>query len=180
VYIDAAYSQVDLPDSRNMTADLRNETSTAAPPSSILNVTNATGFISPKGDIVSLQYKDTDNDTAWIASGVWRMILPVKNTQTNATSFDLIRYNAIFQMIKNDGTEVQRYAISDFKIAGNPLNQNMSTTFVGTVSLTIGNETRANIPINISVIRDRIISIWIDPSKIDNEFGKTPLYGTIL
>jgi hypothetical protein len=177
--IGVVYSQVDFANRKNITADLSNETS-VAPPSSIQNMTNATGFISPRGDIASLQYKDTDNDTVWIATGVWRMILPIKNIQTNQTDFDLIRFNAIFQMIKNDGTEVQRYVISDFKIAGNPLNQNMSTTFVGTVALTAGNETRVDIPININVIRDRIIDIWIDPTKVDNEFGKTPLYGTIL
>ena len=35
-----------------------------------------------------------------------------------------------------------------------------------------------NVPTNITILGDSAISIWINPSKVNNHFGDSPVYGT--
>ena len=38
-----------------------------------------------------------------------------------------------------------------------------------------------DIPTTIKFIAgDKVVSIWVDPAKVDNHFGDTPIYGIIL
>ena len=45
-----------------------------------------------------------------------------------------------------------------------------------TVSLKAG--PAKDVPISIKLMGDSAVSIWIDPSKTENHFGNTPIYGT--
>jgi hypothetical protein len=33
---------------------------------------------------------------------------------------------------------------------------------------------------SIRITGDKVISIWLDPSKVNNHFGNTPIYGTVI
>jgi hypothetical protein len=37
-----------------------------------------------------------------------------------------------------------------------------------------------DIPTSVKIMGDKVISIWLDPSKIDNHYGNTPIYGIII
>ena len=36
-----------------------------------------------------------------------------------------------------------------------------------------------NVPISIKSLENYVISIWADPTMINNHFGDTPIFGTI-
>jgi hypothetical protein len=37
-----------------------------------------------------------------------------------------------------------------------------------------------DIPTTIRIMGDKVISIWLDPSRIENHYGNTPLYGLVM
>jgi hypothetical protein len=36
-----------------------------------------------------------------------------------------------------------------------------------------------NVPVSVKIIDRSAFSLWIDPSKIGNHFGSTPIYGIV-
>jgi hypothetical protein len=36
-----------------------------------------------------------------------------------------------------------------------------------------------NVPVSVGFMDDNVISIWADPSKVNNHFGNRPIYGTV-
>jgi hypothetical protein len=36
-----------------------------------------------------------------------------------------------------------------------------------------------DVPVSIKRIDNNVLSIWVDPTKINNHFGNTPIFGTI-
>jgi hypothetical protein len=36
-----------------------------------------------------------------------------------------------------------------------------------------------DVPVSIKAMNNNILSIWADPTKINNYFGNTPIFGTI-
>jgi hypothetical protein len=36
-----------------------------------------------------------------------------------------------------------------------------------------------SIPVSIKILDGNIISIWADPTKLNNHFGNTPIFGTV-
>jgi hypothetical protein len=57
---------------------------------------------------------------------------------------------------------------------------NATIVYNGTTTITMKNGPVQNVPISVTAMEGDVISIWIDPSKIENHFGNTPIYGTIL
>ena len=37
-----------------------------------------------------------------------------------------------------------------------------------------------SLPTSIEIIGDKVISLWLDPSTIDNHYGNTPVYGIVI
>jgi hypothetical protein len=37
-----------------------------------------------------------------------------------------------------------------------------------------------DIPISMSIMENKVISIWLDPAKLDNHYGNTPIYGLVM
>ena len=56
----------------------------------------------------------------------------------------------------------------------------MTRIFNGTSTSSMREGPVTNIPSSISIMGDKVISIWFDPSKINNHFGNTPIYGTVM
>jgi hypothetical protein len=36
-----------------------------------------------------------------------------------------------------------------------------------------------SVPISIKILDGNVISIWADPTKLNNHFGNTPIFGTV-
>ena len=123
---------------------------------------------SVKGGITSIQ-NDITGKTNWIAGGAYKM----SNINTANPIFD-----AAFYMIKTDGTAPHKHTISDFKLSGTPVVANNSTTFNGTSTVTMKDGPVKDVPTSIRFEDESSVSIWLDPTKTNNHFGSTLIYGT--
>jgi hypothetical protein len=123
---------------------------------------------SVKGGITSIQ-NDVTGKTNWIAGGAYKM----SNVNTANPIFD-----AAFYMIKTDGTAPHKHTISDFKMSGTPVIANNSTTFNGTSTVTMKDGPVKDVPTSIKFRDESSVSIWLDPTKTNNHFGSTLIYGT--
>ena len=124
-----------------------------------------------KGGITSLQNDPSDNTTTWILGGVYRM----ENLSSEAPTF-----NASFYMVKTDGNSSHSHDIYDL-VLNTPIIDNTtsnSTHINGTTTVTMKDGPITNVPTNITILGDSAISIWINPSKVNNHFGDSPVYGT--
>jgi len=86
-------------------------------------------------------------------------------------------------MVMLNGTALHKHRITDFKMTGSPTKSGMVTTYNGTATVTLALCMRCkigvpipNVPISIK-LAGPVISVWIDPAKIMNHFGNTPIYG---
>ena len=136
--------------------------------------TNKPNSSSLKGALTSLQ-NDKDGKPAWIVSGVFKISNYSNKTNNTSTSPVL---NASFYMIKLDGTSSHTHTVSDFKITGKPQISGNSTTINGTSTVTMKEGPVTNVPTSIKILDNSAITIWFDPTKVENHFGNTPIYGT--
>ncbi len=134
--------------------------------------TNKANSNSLKGAISSLQ-NDEKGNPAWIVSGVYK----ISNfSDTNKKGSPVL--NATFYMIKLDGKSPHTHTISDFKIIGSPKITGDTTTINGTSTITMKDKPVTDVPTSIKIFDKSVISFWLDPSKVKNHFGNTPIYGT--
>jgi hypothetical protein len=161
------------------------------------------------GTIASLQNDQNGNPT-WILSGYWKGSLTMDNktkgggggagidnqttttTTTNATAntsstainadgnLTTARFNAIFSMVMTNGSAMHKHAIYNFKLMNMSNPTNTTSVFNGSATITIKDVPVDNVPVSIKRIDDNVISIWVEPAKVNNHFGNTPIYGTIM
>jgi hypothetical protein len=160
----------------NMTSSTNNTNARTIPSTTTTTAANANSS-SALGTIASLQNNSTGKPT-WILSGQWQLMVPkpLKVSQTNpptAAAFD-----ASFRMVKIDGTEMHTHTISDFKLTKFSINKS-STTYNGTATITLKDGLHNNVPIGVTIMHQGSMSLWIDPTKVNNHFGNTPIYGTV-
>ena len=120
------------------------------------------------GAITSIQ-NDITGKTNWIVGGAYKM----SNINTANPIFD-----GTFYMIKTDGTAPHKHTISDFKMSGTPVVANNSTTFNGTSTVIMKDGPVKDVLTNIKFEDESSVSIWLDPTKTNNHFGSTLIYGT--
>jgi hypothetical protein len=120
------------------------------------------------GAVTSIQ-NDVTGKTNWIVGGAYKM--------SNINSANPV-FNATFYMIKTDGTAPHKHTISDFKMSGTPIVANNSTTFNGTSTVTMKEGPVKDVPTSIKFSDESSVSIWLDPTKTNNHFGSTSIYGT--
>jgi hypothetical protein len=119
------------------------------------------------GTIASIQ-NGKDGKPAWVTSGIWDF------THLNSNS---PMFNATFNMFMLNGSAAHKHTITDFKINGSPTTNNNATTYNGTATVSLKKGPATGVPISIKLMDDSAVSIWIDPSKTENHFGNTPIYG---
>src|SRR5919112_1249009 len=132
-------------------------------------VYGATSNSTAKGGLVGIQ-NDQNGIPTWIVHGIYRI------DKMNSTS---PMFNATFYMMKLSGSATHTHTISNFKLIGSPIiNNNNSTTFNGTATITMGNSPVTDVPISIKFMSGHAFSMWLDPLKIDKHFGNTLIYGS--
>jgi hypothetical protein len=135
------------------------------------------------GTISSIQ-NDESGNPAWVVSGHWKANL--LSNQSNVTSQGNISsssgptFNASVEMIMLNGTAAHTHTITNFLLANTSMPNNMTRIFNGTSTASMREGPVTDIPTGISIMGDKVISIWLDPSKINNHFGNTPIYGTVM
>jgi hypothetical protein len=148
------------------------------------------------GTIASLQNDENGNPT-WIVSGIWKGSLSMGNesqgmegNQTNTTSaaanatsttggLPNATFNSKFNMVMTNGSAMHDHEIYNFELASMSNPNNTTSVFNGTATITMRQGPVENVPVSIKRIDNNVISIWADPTMINNHFGNTPIFGTI-
>ncbi|MCD6036343.1 MAG: uncharacterized protein K0S67_227 [Nitrososphaeraceae archaeon] len=124
------------------------------------------------GTISSIQ-NDESGNPAWVVSGHWKGNL--LSNQSNVTSQGNISsssgptFNASVEMIMLNGTAAHTHTITNFVLANTSMPNNMTRIFNGTSTASMREGPVTDIPTGISIMGDKVISIWLDPSKINNQ-----------
>jgi hypothetical protein len=139
------------------------------------------------GTIASIQ-NDENGNPSWIVSGHWKGNLLNNQSQSNNSSIQGNTsssplgsiFNTSFKMVKLDGTANHTHTITNFVLSNMSMPNNMTRIFNGTATASLKEGPVTDIPTSIRIMDDKVISIWLDPSKVNNHFGNTPIYGTVM
>jgi hypothetical protein len=133
------------------------------------------------GTIASLQNDENGNPT-WIVSGLYKASLSMNNkTQGGAATGSLpnATVDSKFNMVMTNGSAMHDHEIYDFTLTDMSMPNNSTTEFNGTATITMRQGPVPDVPVSIKAMENNAVSIWVDPTKIQNHFGNTPIFGTI-
>ncbi len=136
-------------------------------------VTNATTL---NGEIGSIQGAQ-EQLFAWSTAGDWMMQLDgplIGRAEPQVQSF-----NATIHMVRLDGNVLHEHAISNFTQHSVSHTGDAITTFNGTFSVSMREGIVNDVPGYIQFTGD-LVSIWLDPTALENHFGPTPIQGMVL
>jgi hypothetical protein len=146
---------------------------------------NSLNFTSAAGNIASLQ-NNASGRQAWLVSGNWHLLIFKPRIEENKTKPATVTFDSIFDMVGLNGAAKHEHtiSISDFNLTNvnnfmNNTDHVLTTTFNGTSTVTMTGSSQNNVLTSIKVMDKGTISLWVDPSKINNHFGNTPIYGII-
>jgi hypothetical protein len=133
------------------------------------------------GTIASLQ-NDENGNPLWIVSGLYKGS-PFMNNKTQdgiATgSLPNATLNSKFNMVMTNGSAMHDHRIYNFTLTDMSMPNNSTTVFNGTATITMRQGPVHDVPLSIKAMENNAVSIWVDPTKIQNHFGNTPIFGTI-
>jgi hypothetical protein len=143
------------------------------------------------GTIASLQNDENGNPT-WIVSGLWEGSLTNKTqggegnqtgTTVNASaataSLPNATFHSKFNMVMTNGSAMHDHEIYDFTLADISKTNNSTIVYNGTATITMRQGPVHDVPISIKTMDNNTINIWADPTKLNNHFGDTPIFGII-
>jgi hypothetical protein len=133
------------------------------------------------GTIASLQ-NDKNGNPTWIVSGLYKGSVSLHNeTEQGAATGGLpnVTLNAKFSMVMTNGSAMHEHRIYDFRLTDMSMPNNSTTVYNGTATITMRQGPVTDVPMSIKAMDNNAISVWIDPTKIQNHFGNTPIFGTI-
>ncbi|MDW0136198.1 MAG: hypothetical protein QOK70_00295 [Nitrososphaeraceae archaeon] len=133
------------------------------------------------GTIASLQ-NDENGNPIWIVSGFYKGSLSMNNkTQDGAATGSLpnATLNSKFNMVMTNGSAMHDHRIYNFTLTDMSMPNNSTTVFNGTATITMRQGPIHDVPLSIKAMENNAVSIWVDPTKIQNHFGNTPIFGTI-
>ena len=133
------------------------------------------------GTIASLQ-NDENGNPIWIVSGLYKASLSMNNkTQGGAATGSLpnATVDSKFNMVMTNGSAMHDHEIYDFRLTDMSMPNNSTAVFNGTATITMRQGPVPDVPVSIKAMENNAVSIWVEPTKIQNHFGNTPIFGTI-
>ncbi|MDW0166130.1 MAG: hypothetical protein QOK84_00685 [Nitrososphaeraceae archaeon] len=133
------------------------------------------------GTIASLQ-NDENGNPIWIVSGFYKGSLSMNNkTQDGAATGSLpnATLDSKFSMVMTNGSAMHDHRIYNFTLTDMSMPNNSTTVFNGTATITMRQGPVHDVLLSIKAMENNAVSIWVDPTKIQNHFGNTPIFGTI-
>jgi hypothetical protein len=103
---------------------------------------------------------------------------PLEDHQLNTTTTG--KFDASFMMIRLNGTAIHNHTITSFELKNSSMLNNITSILNGTSIVSMKEGLAENVPTSIRIMDQGTISIWLDPSRVNNHFGSTPIYGTIV
>ena len=128
------------------------------------------------GEIGSIQAAQ-EQLFAWSTAGDWMMQLDgplIGRAEPQVQSF-----NATIHMVRLDGNVLHEHEISNFTQNSVSHTGDAITTFNGTFSVSMREGIANDVPGYIQFTGD-LVSIWLDPTVLENHFGPTPIQGMVL
>jgi hypothetical protein len=133
------------------------------------------------GTISSIQ-NDENGIPAWVLFGHWKGNLASNQSLIQGQGNDTLggeSFNAQFEMVRLNGSAGHTHTITNF-VASNASQVSNSTIFNGTATASMRQGPVTDIPSSITITGDKVISILLDPSKVSNHYGNTPIYGLVM
>src|ERR687892_2848858 len=141
------------------------------------------------GPIASIQNNES-GQPAWLVLGFWRSNLlsfnetttttNTENSEGNASSLEAAAiFNANLRMIMLNGSGAHTHVITNFILSNVSSNENGTMTYTGNSTVSMPDAPIVDVPTTIKVSGE-IISIFPDPSKVNQHFGNTPIYGAAI
>jgi hypothetical protein len=133
------------------------------------------------GTIASLQ-NDENGNPIWIVSGLYKASLSMNNkTQGGAATGSLpnATVDSKFNMVMTNGSAMHDHEIYDFTLTDMSMPNNSTAVFNGTATITMRQGPVPDVPVSIKAMENNAVSIWVEPTKIQNHFRNTPIFGTI-
>ncbi|MCD6036489.1 MAG: uncharacterized protein K0S67_373 [Nitrososphaeraceae archaeon] len=106
------------------------------------------------GTIASVQDDESGNHE-WIVTGDWKG-----------------------NMIMVNGSEPHSHSIANFNVT-DISEENGIKTFNGTSAINLLDGIVEDVPTSVRVLGEGVISIWIDPTRVEEHYGNTPIYGVV-
>ena len=141
------------------------------------------------GTISSIQ-NDESGTPAWILSGLWKGALTNMDksspdfsaptvSNNNNNNLPTATFEAEFEMVMLNGSALHKHSIYNFTLADISKVDDKNYQANGTATVTMKDGPVNNVPLGIKSMNNNVISIWIDPTKVNNHFGNTPIFGLI-
>jgi hypothetical protein len=137
------------------------------------------------GSIASIQ-NDESGNPAWILSGYWKASLTDNeegaSNSTSAIGKDMSKngkFVASFDMARTNGSALHQHQIDNFTLTEMSMPDNNTAIFNGTSTITMKDGPVSNVPTSVTDMGNNVVSIYLDPTAVNNHFGDTPIYGTI-
>jgi hypothetical protein len=141
------------------------------------------------GTISSIQ-NDESGTPAWILSGLWKGALtnmdksnPDFSTPTVSNNkndnLPTATFEAEFDMVMLNGSALHKHSIYNFTLADISKVDDNNYQANGTATVTMKDGPVNNVPLSIKSMNNNVLSVWIDPTKVNNHFGNTPIFGLI-
>jgi hypothetical protein len=140
------------------------------------------------GTISSIQ-NDENGLPAWILSGLWKGALTnidksnqdssTPNVSNNNDNLPTAAFEAEFDMVMLNGSALHKHSIYNFTLADIMKIDDNYYQVNGTATVTMKDAPVNNVPLSIKSMNNNVISIWVDPTKTNNHFGDTPIFGVI-
>jgi len=125
------------------------------------------------GPIASIQ-NNKEGKPAWVLSGHWVTNI-INSTKDSFNQTKPAKFDAWIDMVMLNGSAMHKHKISNFT-----LTDATTDTYKGTVTVTMKDGPVKDVPVEIKVMNNHVITISLDAAKTNNHFGDTPIYGTIL
>ena len=136
---------------------------------------NNTQSLRLNGPINSLQYS-SDGNVLWIVSGRWRMDAAFDNA--SIIPMTVKNFNVSLVVVPPDGSNNQRYQLSDFKQDSISYDNKTKTSSIkGKLTMISDDQSIKDIAVLLKLINKNILTITLDSSKTREQLGETPIYG---
>jgi hypothetical protein len=139
------------------------------------------------GPVASIQNNES-GQPAWVVLGFWRSNLlsfnetttTTENSEDNASSPAAAAiFNSNLRMIMLNGSGAHTHVITNFILSNVSSSENGTMTYTGNSTVSMPEAPIVDVPTTIKVSGE-IISIFPDPSTVNQHFGNTPIYGAVV
>jgi hypothetical protein len=108
----------------------------------------------------------------WILAGHWMGYHHLSNLTDSG-------FHSTFDMVMENGSAPHMHQISNGTISDVRMDGN-NTVIQGSVTITMKDGPVTDVPTNWTIYNNNTLAIDLEPSKINNHFGESPIYGLVL